>query len=117
MTTSEPLTEQWLSDVLTELGPTADDIAASLRTAKITGDRNDPSTCPIARYLAQRVRQAAPSCRITAISVSTRIRVGVDVPDTGYCSVAVETPEAVDQFITAFDKEAAYPDLVADYAA
>jgi hypothetical protein len=117
MTTSRPLTEHWLSDVLTDLGPTADDIAATLRAAKITGDRHNSSTCPIARYLTQRVRQAAPSSQIITVSVHTRIHIEIDDPDTGHCSVTIETPEAVDQFITAFDGDGAYPDLVTDYAA
>lgn len=112
-TPTGPLTEQWLSDVLTELGQTADDVAAALRTAEITGERHNPHHCPIARYLAQRVRQVAPSGQLT-VSVTTWTRVEVDQPDTGYHAVEVPTPEAVNDFITAFDTGAAYADLVAE---
>jgi hypothetical protein len=116
-TTNEPVTEQWLSQTLAGLGTDADQVAATLRAAKITGERCDPSRCPVARYLTQRARERWSSARATVTICGSTATVGIDLPDTGYRSVQARPPEAVQKFITAFDTGGAYIDLIAEPAA
>lgn len=116
-TTSEEFTEQWLRQTLAALGTDADQVAASLRAAKITGDRNGPSTCPIARYLGERAGARWPSARVTATVSACTVTVGLDLPEADYRYVQTRPPEAVQAFIRVFDTGGAYSDLDAGLGA
>lgn len=113
-TTSEEFTEQWLTQTLAGLGTDADDVAATLRAAKITGEQYSPTGCPVARYLTERTHERWPSARVTVSISESTATVGIDLPDTGYQYVQARPPEAVREFIVAFDSHGAYTDLIAE---
>jgi peptidoglycan/LPS O-acetylase OafA/YrhL len=117
-TTGEPpLGKEWLSTTLTELGSTADEVAASLRTAKITGRPYDPEKCPVARYVTQRARNILPTVLVTVTIGSIA---GLTIQQGGgiaYPRVEVPLTRAVSDFVCAFDQGDAYADLVEDQAA
>lgn len=115
-TTSEELTEQWLTQTLAGLGTEADRVAATLRAAKITGEQYSPTGCPVARYLTERTRERWPSARVTVSVSNSTATVGIDLPDTGYQYVVARPPKAVKEFIHAFDVDGAYTDLIAESA-
>jgi hypothetical protein len=116
-TTNGAFTERWLAEVLAGLGHSADEVAAALRTAKITGVPGDCYNCPIARYITHRARRIAPSDTTVTASVSVDIWLGVTRPETGHRWVTAPRTKAVDAFIHAFDLEGAYPDLAPEPAA
>jgi len=78
MTTPTPLTAQWLQNLLTGLGSTADEVAATLRTAGIKGVRTDAHDCPGARYIAAKARElVAPDCQVAVTLTQEQTVIGI----------------------------------------
>ena len=48
---STPVSKERILELLTALGESADDVAASLQTLGIRGEHRNPRACPIAAYL------------------------------------------------------------------
>lgn len=99
-----PATEDGVLQALTDLGDTAEAIAAALLTNGYTGRTASASYCPIARYLSDTI----PGL------IADSIQVGTD--DAGLWtehghSIDVDLPAPVVTFVTAFDC-GAYPELV-----
>ncbi|GAA4100926.1 hypothetical protein [Actinomadura miaoliensis] len=113
---SDAINQQWLDEVLTGLGETADQVAAALHAAKITGQRHNPSDCPMVRYVAARARERVPSAQVTASATRSTIQVEIDLRDADPQTVWTVTPQAVREFIDAFD-DGEYTDLVDETAA
>jgi hypothetical protein len=112
MTTPTPLTAQWLENLLAGLGSTADEVAATLRTAGIKGVRTDVHDCPGARYIAAKARElVTPDCQVavTLTHELTVIAITAASPDD-YQEVSASTPEAVEDFLGRFD-DGQYGDL------
>lgn len=118
MSSYDIFTDHWLESVLRDLGDSPEAVADTLRRAKIKGLQRKAEDCPIARYIAMRVRQCAPEAQVR-VTVESVVDVELAVPDVGYCGylVASSPPEPVVEFLERFDDEAhagnPYPDLVA----
>ena len=111
--TNSAITEEWLTQTLTELGNNADKVATSLRDAEVKGRRNNAAQCPVARYIARRVVERVPSTRLqidilSDTAVITAPKPNADVDDV---IVTVELPDSILAFIQRFD-QGDYPDLV-----
>ncbi len=92
-----------IEDLLRQLGGTADEVAASLHTAGVTGIPDESHRCPVANY----IRSCAPAdARIRADGELVCVR-------RGEVHVDVSTPDAVAEFIAWLDR-GAYPDLDAE---
>jgi hypothetical protein len=97
--------EKRLREFLRDLGPTADSIAAKLRTLEVKGWLSDPFSCPLAAYLER--------CGYERPSVTPRCGITVSVPTSveGITqAVTVGPTSAQKAFIRRFDK-GRYPDL------
>ncbi|TDB89136.1 hypothetical protein E1264_09195 [Actinomadura sp. KC216] len=115
--TGDAITEQWLSELLTGLGDSPDQIHATLRNAKVTGQQASRYDCPLARYVADHARQRMPSAQVKARVSTGEVVVEIEESDTGgYREVGAEQPEATKKFVQAFDS-GSYPDLIDQAAA
>jgi hypothetical protein len=105
------LTDAWLSKVLGELGDSHEDVAETLRNAQIKGRPKDTEDCPIARYIAARVREHLPSGPVT---VTVEGRVYVRFGGDHDRMIGASVPGPVAEFIAAFDNVENDYDLYAD---
>lgn len=112
MTPSTALTEEWLRSLLTGLGNTADEVAATLRTAGVKGNRADAHDCPVARFIAAQARElVATAGQVTVTLTAEQAVIGITVAGSGdYREVTAGTPSAVEDFLDSFDG-GAYDDL------
>jgi len=110
----DTLTEEWLAEVLAELGETRDEVAETLRKAEIKGRRCDPYDCPVTRYVTSRVMEhLGPSDHATVASC-TFVRIELELAGVGYRMLKLRAPGPVSDFIDAFDSgrhDGAYADL------
>jgi hypothetical protein len=81
------------AELLTRLGTTADEVAATLRDLGIRGQRFDGCDCPVARYLADHGHEMA----VGSVSAKSQWE-------------RVLLPHPVAHFAMAFD-QGAYPEL------
>lgn len=106
-----PVSKEWLSGVLTGLGSTADEVATILRAAGITGERSNGVRCPIAVYVRAKAKERALSAsRVGVWTGANTVSVWIRAHN-GEESVSVELPQAVIDFIEAFDSGSGYGDL------
>lgn len=111
---NDAITEEWLTRTLTDLGDTADDVAATLRDAAIKGRRSNAVQCPVARYLARRVAEHASSTQARVnVHDDATVLVATSSAHSEDLIVSVALPDPVLDFIRDFD-EGAYPDLIDD---
>lgn len=101
--TTEALAEL-VKSALAELGSTPDEVANALRNAGIRGSRAECGTCPVALWLILRVPELCSTPGVCDWDVHRR---GVLADDDYWLPL----PEAVADFITAFDHDGAYRDL------
>lgn len=114
MTTPPQITQAWLSAVLAGLGESADQVAATLRTAKIKGVRRSPTSCPVARYVKAKAYEHTPTTHVI-VNVGAHVYVDPASPDDNQPHLEVAIPEPVTAFIGDFDDGLpAYADLVDD---
>jgi hypothetical protein len=109
------LTDEWLSKLLSDLGDTAYAVAERLRKEEIKGVRGDPNDCPIARYVAKRVRKHGTSLPVRVTVTASTVSVFIGTPGADdYRVISALTTEAMEDFIKAFDDRdgsAPYADL------
>ncbi|MFB9832847.1 hypothetical protein [Actinoallomurus acaciae] len=109
-----PVNKEWLTGVLNSLGHTADEVAATLRAAGITGKRRNGVQCPTALYARAKAKERVPSASRVGVWVGWEaiwVRIcRADRKDL----VCVERPQAVSDFIEAFDSGSDYSDLLDD---
>ncbi len=106
-------TPQDVAAALAELGDTADAVAASLERLGVVGDKAEPDSCPLARYLSRRFPEAGGDVGVNLISA----RVGT----AGVCKPGIVVGETVGyepllttiviNFVERFD-DGLYPELV-----
>jgi hypothetical protein len=109
-TTTYPATSEGLTAALSALGATAEQVAATLTTAGLTGQREDEATCPIAWYL----RTVIPAADDVYAGVRRHdhLYAGIRLIDaTGW--VDIEMPTGPAAFINAFD-DGNFNDLAVD---
>lgn len=88
---------------LASLGETADEMAASLRAAGITGIRENGEACPLAVYLR---REGFRDLNVTRAQIEdARARFGVEG------RWRMDTPPPAEEFIGRFDDYKDWPDL------
>lgn len=94
--------EAHLADLLDDLGDTELTVGCRLRAAGATGRPNDVTSCAVADYLT----------RLGVMFTTAKVTDGtVEAYADGLGFVWVRTPEAVGDFITAFDDNL-WPQLV-----
>jgi hypothetical protein len=91
-----------LKTALKELGSGKNKIAEALKAKRIKGDVGDSESCPIANY----VKRVFPKAASIEVEGGT-----VDVCWGEDDCISVDTPKAVNDFISSFD-ESLYPDLI-----
>jgi hypothetical protein len=99
-----------ISTLLTNLGNTADEVAAKLTAAGVTGTLNEPNSCAIARYLEAEGFEdvAVLNCPNPTTRYDDWFQVEAHA-DNGY---VIGATGPVADFIRAFDREE-YPHLIA----
>jgi hypothetical protein len=98
------------TDLLTELGRTPDEVAASFEAAGVAGLPRSNRSCAVALYLSA-VLGAHPRVRSVAVGHCSVAITLVSVPDQRPAGrLLVQLPKPVRQFVAAFDAEQ-YPDL------
>ena len=112
MPTHKTLTDQWLATVLSEMGDSHEQVAETLRNAQIKGQQGDLHDCPIARYIASRVREHAPSHSVTVTVCGSVVTVAIF--DDGFTEISADAPEPVREFVATFDNAEFDHDLYAD---
>ena len=55
-----PVNEEWLSDVLAGMGSTSDEVAVTLRAARVTGEPRFGRRCPVAAYVGIKAKARVP---------------------------------------------------------
>jgi hypothetical protein len=111
MTTRTALTRKWLKSLLTGLGSTADEVAATLRAAGIKGYHTDCHDCPGARYIASKASELARADKVTVTLTAEQAVIGITRDDTDrYREVKARTPGALEDFLDGFDS-GEYDDL------
>lgn len=105
MTTNTALTGEWLHSLLTGLGNTADEVAATLRAADVKGYRTDVRDDPGARFIASKARELVPAtAQVDVILTAEEAVIGITpVGPDDYWEVSANTPEAVEDFLDGFD--------------
>jgi len=91
------MTNERLTELLTALGSSADEVAASLARRGIRGDRHECASCPVARYL----RRFAWCSHVEIGGTKTR-RPYAMVSHRGSKAIA-RLPDAVRDFVLGFD--------------
>ena len=97
-----------VTTLLSALGGSAEDVAASLAGTSLSGVPRDRNNCAIARYL-NAVLRADPQVRNIVVGSS---KLWVRKAPWWTAAVLVEIPVPVQQFIALFDSDA-YPQLLA----
>jgi hypothetical protein len=118
MAANSPVTETWLTDLLSELGNTSDEIAAKLRDARVQGYRQDARRCPLARFVTERLSEHYPSGSVEVVVATDALLIAQASPDAnegGDLLVLAELSEPVVEFVQRFD-DAAWPDLINEAA-
>jgi hypothetical protein len=109
---SSEINQQWLRELLDNLGDTHAAVAQTLRDAGIRGVRGDTHDCPIARYVLSRVRECVPAEPVTVV-VAGGVTVEIGTPGKpGHETISAWLPEPVAAFVGHFDD--ATDDLYAD---
>ena len=105
MMTNTALTGEWLHSLLTGLGNTADEVAATLRAADVKGYRTDVQDDPGARFIASKARELVPAtAQVAVILTAEEAVIGITPADPDdYWEVSASTPEAVEDFLDGFD--------------
>lgn len=103
------MTSAQLHEFLVSLGPSADEVAATLVRLGAKGHRFAECGCPVARAVATQYRVLHPRTGFNVLADLEHVRVFLA---TGGISVECETPEPVSDFMARFDNKA-YPELVA----
>lgn len=100
-----PITVEDLTAALVSLGTTKDEVADSLRAARIKGDREECHSCPVAEWLKGRFnlpdRNIEPSVNSDWVSLEDPSLLE---------DISISSPVAVEEFVRAFD-DRLYPDL------
>jgi hypothetical protein len=97
------------ADLLSRLGATTADVAATLESAGVRGVPRSGTSCAVARYL-HAVMAADPEVRSVVVSSEG---VSISVRPWWLADIQVAVPEPVRQFIRQFDS-GAFATLVAD---
>lgn len=106
-----PVNDEWLTSVLSALGGTPGEVAATLRAAGFSGGRGSGVRCPVALYVRAKAKERVPSAsRVFVWSGSDAVSVRIARED-GEVLVRVTPPLAVSAFIEAFDSGGDYADL------
>lgn len=111
-----PFTEEGIEQALTALGTTPNAVATNLSAMGFRGCRDQESNCPVAHYLLASVPGMASVGVFAERVVSGTDRVErfdsghAECFDIGLINEVVELPNAVAQFVLAFDL-GDYPDL------
>jgi hypothetical protein len=96
------------------MGSTADEVAATLRQASITGIPADAHDCPGARYVRGMASPSVPAADSVAVTMTAEDTV-IGVIENGgavYWEVVSPTTEAIEEFLDELDG-GRYPDLAA----
>ncbi|GAA4100951.1 hypothetical protein [Actinomadura miaoliensis] len=108
------ISDQWLSTLLHDMGTWHEEVAETLRKQQIRG-RRTMTDCPVARYVASRVREQAPTEPVKVIVAGGGVIVQVGEPSVdGSGRFSAPLPEPVGEFISAFDNAEYDHDLYAD---
>lgn len=86
-----------IEKLLRSLGQTPDDVADRLRARRITGVREDGCDCPIARLIKAEIPESRGDWKVPGNEWL------VTSGQVGFPGGHVDTPLAVDEFITVFD--------------
>jgi hypothetical protein len=112
------LSPDWLAMVLGSLGGTGDEVAQTLRRARVTGTPADIWGDPVATYIRARTRDLVAPDSLVAVMVTaddvavSTISAWLDPDD--FQEVLTETPGPVEDFLDRFDAGEDYQDLAGE---